>query len=142
MPGMLHSCSLECRGIPAAALDATVRISSRFVSFFNIAESTVCKYAKPCQDPAFSRQSSFLAGSQSVKRRSAHRGSSLVWGDTLVATTTPETSTRTANALRNLLCAVSFLLLFKNQCMPCMLLMSIFPGLKRRNNFHETGLAP
>jgi hypothetical protein len=43
MPGMLHSCSFECRGIPAAALDATVRMSRRFVSFFNIAVSNVCK---------------------------------------------------------------------------------------------------
>jgi hypothetical protein len=43
IPGMLHSCSFECRGIPAAAPDATVRMSSRFVSFFNIAESNVCK---------------------------------------------------------------------------------------------------
>jgi hypothetical protein len=47
---MLHSCSFECRGIPAATLDATVRISRRFVSFFNIVITNVVKYSKACQD--------------------------------------------------------------------------------------------
>jgi hypothetical protein len=50
IPGMLHSCSLECSGIPAAALAPTAKISRRLVSFFNIAIANVVKYSKACQD--------------------------------------------------------------------------------------------
>src|SRR6266566_10083224 len=50
MPGMLHSSSLEWSGIPAAAPALTARISTRFVSFFNIAVATVVKQSKASQD--------------------------------------------------------------------------------------------
>lgn len=49
IPCMLHSCSLECSGIPASALPPSAAIRIRDVSHFAIASQTVLEGLDACQ---------------------------------------------------------------------------------------------
>jgi len=50
-PPMLHDCWLECRGMPATALPATISKSTKHVSRVFMVIATVGKTSKPCQAP-------------------------------------------------------------------------------------------
>src|SRR5919199_1670098 len=50
IPGILHSCSAECSGIPATVLPPSTASMNKDVSHFTITEAILWKGPNECQD--------------------------------------------------------------------------------------------